>query len=167
MAVVNRLSTGFSRAFLILVLTAGSLVVAAPPASGATLPSGFTETVVASGLTVPTAMEMAPDGRIFVAEQGGNLRVIKNGALLATPFLSVPVDSRGERGLLGVAFHPDFATNGFVYVYYTVPGSPAHNRLSRFVANGDVAQPGETIILELENLSTATNHNGGAIHFGP
>ena len=133
----------------------------------ATLPTGFTETII-SGIASPTAMEFAPDGRIFVCEQGGRLRVIKNGALLATPFLTVSVDSAGERGLLGIAFDPSFAINHFVYVYYTVPSTPRHNRVSRFTANGDVAVAGsELAILELDNLSTATNHNGGAIHFGP
>jgi glucose/arabinose dehydrogenase len=132
-----------------------------------TLPPGFTETTVASGLDQPTAMEIAPDGRIFVAEQGGQLRVIEGGRLLPTPFLSLNVDSTGERGLLGVAFDPQFAADHFVYVYYTVPGTPAHNRVSRFTANGDVAVPGSEVpILDLDPLSTATNHNGGSIHFG-
>jgi glucose/arabinose dehydrogenase len=113
-------------------------------------------------------MEFAPDGRLFVCQQGGSLRVIVNGALLATPFVTLTVDSAGERGLLGVTFDPNFAGNHFVYVYYTVPGQTAHNRLSRFTANGNVAVAGsEVIILELNNLSSATNHNGGAIHFGP
>ncbi len=135
--------------------------------AGATLPSGFVETQI-SGLSGPTAMEFAPDGRLFVCLQGGNLRVIKNGVLLPTPFLTLTVDSAGERGLLGVTFDPNFATNNFVYIYYTVPGSPAHNRVSRFSANGDVAVAGsQTNLLELDNLSGAGNHNGGAIHFGP
>ncbi len=133
----------------------------------ATLPAGFTETQI-SGLSSPTAMEIAPDGRIFVCLQGGQLRVIKNGALLPTPFITLSVDSAGERGLLGIAFDPSFSTNNFLYLYYTVPTSPRHNRVSRFTANGDVVVPGsETIILELDNLTSATNHNGGAIHFGP
>jgi glucose/arabinose dehydrogenase len=136
-------------------------------AYGATLPAGFTETSV-SGLSNPTAMEIAPDGRIFVCQQGGSLRVIKDGALLSTPFLTVSVDSSGERGMLGIAFDPNFATNNFIYLYYTVSTSPRHNRVSRFTANGDVAVPGsETVLLELNNLTSATNHNGGAIHFGP
>src|ERR1700716_3125635 len=133
----------------------------------ATLPSGFLETQI-NGLSSPTAMDFAPDGRLFVCLQGGNLRVIKNGVLLSTPFLTLTVDSSGERGLLGIAFDPNFATNNFVYVYYTVPGSPAHNRVSRFTANGDVAVAGSQMpILDLNNLSSAGNHNGGAIHFGP
>jgi glucose/arabinose dehydrogenase len=113
-------------------------------------------------------MALAPGGRIFVCEQGGRLRVIKNGALLPTPFITISVDPAGERGLLGVAFDPLFALNNFVYVYYTVPSTPRHNRVSRFTANEDVAVPGsELAILELDNLTSATNHNGGAIHFGP
>lgn len=134
----------------------------------ATLPAGFTETMI-TGIASPTAMEIAPDGRIFVCEQGGRLRVIKNGALLPTPFLTLSVDSTGERGLLGIAFDPSFGQlNNFIYVYYTVPSTPRHNRVSRFTANGDVAVAGsETVILELDNLTNATNHNGGAIHFGP
>ena len=131
-----------------------------------TLPAGFTETTI-SGLPNPTAMEIAPDGRIFVCLQSGQLRVIKNGALLPAPFLSLTVDSTGERGLLGIAFDPNFQSNNFIYAYYTADTSPRHNRVSRFTANGDVVVPGSEVpILDLENLS-ATNHNGGAIHFGP
>jgi glucose/arabinose dehydrogenase len=137
-------------------------------ALAATLPSGFSESVVAGGISSATAMDFAPDGRLFVCQQNGQLRVIRNDALLPAPFLTVTTDSSGERGLLGVTFHPDFANNPWVYIYYTVPGSPPHNRVSRFTANGDVAVPeSETIILELNNLSSANNHNGGAIHFGP
>ena len=143
------------------------LLVSIYVVNAATLPPGFSETSI-SGLSNPTAMEIAPDGRIFVCQQGGSLRVIKNGVLLSTPFLTLSVDSNGERGLLGIAFDPSFANNNFLYVYYTVPSTPRHNRVSRFTANGDVVVAGsEQIILELDNLSSATNHNGGAIHFGP
>jgi len=143
------------------------LLVAICAAYGATLPVGFTEIAI-TGLSNPTAMDIAPDGRIFVCQQGGSLRVFKNGVLLSTPFVTLNVDPNGERGLLGIAFDPNFANNGFLYLYYTVATTPRHNRVSRFTANGDVAVAGsETIILELDNLSSATNHNGGAIHFGP
>jgi glucose/arabinose dehydrogenase len=136
---------------------------------GATLPAGFTETQVGSNLSgTPTAMDFAPDGRLFVCLQGGQLRVIENGVLLATPFVTVTTSANGERGLLGIAFDPNFASNQFVYVYYTVITAPIHNRVSRFTANGNVAVAGsEAVILDLDNLSGATNHNGGAIHFGP
>ena len=134
----------------------------------ATLPTNFTETQFATGFASPTAMAFTPDGRLFVCQQGGQLRVFKNGALLVAPFVTLTVDSAGERGLLGVAFDPNFATNNFVYVYYTATTPAVHNRVSRFTANGDVALAGsEVVILDLNNLSAATNHNGGAIHFGP
>jgi glucose/arabinose dehydrogenase len=143
------------------------VLISVSVAYAATLPAGFTETAI-NGLSNPTAMEIAPDGRIFICQQGGSLRVIKNGVLLPTPFLTLSVDANGERGLLGVAFDPNFATNNFLYVYYTVSTTPRHNRISRFTANGDVAVPGsESVIFDLDNLSSATNHNGGAIHFGP
>ena len=133
----------------------------------ATVPAGFTQTTVTSSLSVPTAMAMAPDGRIFVCQQSGALRVVKNGTLLTTPFVSLTVDSNGERGLLGVAFDPDFLNNQYVYVYYTTPTPSVHNRISRFTASGDVAAgSSELVLLDLDNLSGATNHNGGAIHFG-
>ena len=146
-----------------------TLFLQAATLRAATLPAGFTEAQVGSNVgSSPTAMAFAPDGRLFVCLQGGQLRVIKNGALLATPFVSLTVTSDGERGLLGVAFDPNFSANNFVYLYYTTSTLPVHNRVSRFTANGDVAVAGsETVLLDLDNLSSATNHNGGAIHFGP
>ena len=151
---------GLSRVAAVLSLSWSHLALAA------SLPPGFSETNAASGLSSPTAMAVAPDGRLFVCEQGGQLRVIKNDALLSTPFLSLTVDSSGERGLLGVAFDPAFAANGFVYVYYTVTTPTTHNRVSRFVASGDVFTGTETVLFDLDDLSIATNHNGGGIHFG-
>src|SRR5688572_20848147 len=137
--------------------------------SAATLPSGFSETRISTGLVSPTAMAIAPDGRVFVAQKGGALRVVKNNALLSQPFLTVSVNSSSERGLLGVAFDPDFQSNRFVYVYYTTAASPVHNRVSRFTAsstNPDVVQAGtELPILDLPALGSGV-HNGGAIHFG-
>lgn len=154
------------------VLFAGLSISA--PVAAATLPAGFSESVYGSGLSNPTAMAFAPDGRLFVCQQTGELRVVKNGSLLAPPFVTLTVDSSGERGLLGIAFDPNFAANRFLYVYYTVPaptGGSAHNRVSRFTAsaaNPDVAAAGSELpIFDLNDLSTATNHNGGAIHFGP
>lgn len=144
-----------------------SVMMAAVWARAATLPSNFSEVPIATGLSSATAMAFAPDGRLFVAQQGGQLRIVKNDVLLPTPFVSITVNSSGERGLLGVTFDPNFASNGYVYVYYTATTPTIHNRVSRFTANGDVAVPGsEVVIQDLETL-TATNHNGGAIHFGP
>jgi glucose/arabinose dehydrogenase len=138
-------------------------------APGVVLPAGFTQTMVASGISSGTALSVAPDGRIFVLEQGGAVRVIKNGTLLPAPAFTVPTIAESERGLLGITFDPDFATNGYVYVYYTVGGpspAPAHNRISRFTLNGDVAVPGSEVpLMDLPN-TTYRIHNGGALEFG-
>ena len=129
--------------------------------------AGFTKNEAwVVGLANATAFAQASDGRLFIAEQGGRLRVVKNGVLLGTAFQQLTVDSTGERGLIGVALHPGFASNGFVYVHYTTTSGGTHNRISRFVANGDVSTGVETVLVELPALSSATNHNGGAIHFG-
>jgi glucose/arabinose dehydrogenase len=133
-----------------------------------TYPAGFAQTVVSNTIATPTVMAFAPDGRIFVAQQNGQLRVIKNGTLLTTPFVTLTVNASGERGLIGIALDPSFPSNQYVYLYYTVPGTPLRNRVSRYTANGDVAVAGsEVIVLDLDPLSTATNHNGGALDFGP
>lgn len=131
------------------------------------LPSGFQNQVIATGFTNPTAMVIAPDGRIFVAQQGGQVRVVKNNALLANPFLTVTVDPVNERGLVGITLDPNFSSNGFLYIYYTTPSGGAHNRVSRFTAAGDVAAGGsEQILIDFPALSSAGNHNSGALHFG-
>ena len=125
-----------------LIAIAGACSEANPPEPATTtfqselVPSGYVDELVVSGIPSPTAMAFAPDGRLFVSQQNGQLRVVSNGTprtLLPTPFLTVTVSSAGERGLLGVAFDPAFATNGFVYVYYTAttpgdsqPGQPIH-----------------------------------------
>ena len=133
----------------------------------AAVPPLFSDTEVASGLSSPTAMAFAPDGRLFVCEQGGALRVIQDGHLLPEPFLTVSADSRGERGLLGVAFDPGFPREPYVYVYYTSPTPTARNRVSRFTASGNRAVPGsEAVLLDLGPLTDASIHNGGALHFG-
>jgi glucose/arabinose dehydrogenase len=147
-----------------------SLVWAGPAsvhAAAAVLPPEFTETQMVSGLARPYQMEFAPDGRLFVTQQGGKLKVIKDGVLLSQPFLTVTVDTSGDRGLIGIAFDPNFAANPYVYVYYTATTPTIHNRVSRFRAAGDVAVAGsEEILLDIDDLKTSTTHNGGAIHFG-
>ncbi len=134
-----------------------------------TVPPGFSESLVAANLGSPTAMDILPDGRVLISSQEGNLRVVKNGTLLAAPFVSLNADNHGERGLLGVAHDPNFDANHFIYVYHTVPanGSAApFNEVSRFTASGDVAAGSEVDILRLDPLSGATNHNGGSMRFG-
>jgi glucose/arabinose dehydrogenase/uncharacterized protein YjdB len=111
-------------------------------------------------------MVVAPDGRAFVSEQCGTLRVVKNDTLLAAPALTVSTECDGERGLLGVAVDPNFSSNQRIFVYYTVPGGAAHNRVSRFTLAGDVVSGGEQVVFELPDLNGNLYHNGGALHFG-
>lgn len=129
--------------------------------------AAFQETTVASGIQNVTTMTFAPDGRLFVAEQDGRVFVIKNGALLGTPFFTVNAEVSGERGLLGIAFDPNFTTNGHVYLFYTDKFTLMNKivRVTRDPANPDVALPGETLIKELE-IAQDGFHNAGAINFG-
>lgn len=144
------------------------LLIAGSVGNAQNLPAGFSFVPVADGFDSPTAMAFAPDGRIFVAQQGGQVRIIKNGLLLPAPFVELTVESSGDRGLAGIDIDPDFATSPYIYLYYTVPGSPAHNRASRFMADGDVVVPGsEEILIEVDPIQYAEIHNGGAMHFGP
>lgn len=136
-----------------------------------TQPAGFTRnTNWVTTLSSATAFAQAPDGRWFIAQQGGQLRVVQNGTLLTTPFITLSVEDDGERGLLGVAIDPNFATNRYLYLYYTTAESGIHNRISRFTAlssNPNIVDPtSEMRIADLPVLSSATNHNGGALHFG-
>ena len=115
-------------------------------------------------------MAFTPDGRLLVTTQPGVLQVVQDGALLATPALSLgaKVCTESERGLLGVAVDPAFASNHFIYLYYTAAGgSGCVNRVSRFVLSDSnvVALASETVLLD--NIpSPAGNHNGGDLHFG-
>ena len=145
----------------------------------ATVPPGFVDSLFAAELHNPVAMDFVPDGRLFVAEQGGAVRVVREGQSLPEPFARLDVATGGERGALGVAVDPAFATNGYVYVYHTAMQPQTHNRVSRFTAAdadpdpavyrpGDVAATGsELVVIDLDPLTDATNHNAGAIHFGP
>ncbi|HKR07072.1 MAG TPA: PQQ-dependent sugar dehydrogenase [Bacteroidia bacterium] len=156
------LSDAWFLAIILLILLFISFVSEAQ-----TYPSSFSHVLITNGISSPTNMEFAPDGRLFVAQQNGQLRVIKNGVLLTKPFISLNVDQSGERGLLGIAFHPSFNSNHYIYLYYTL-SSGANNRVSRFTASGDTVVPGsEVLVLDFDPLAIATNHNGGTIHFGP
>jgi glucose/arabinose dehydrogenase len=120
-----------------------------PARSATTVPQGFTDSLVAQ-VPSPTAMAIASDGRLFVAQQTGALRVIKNGQLLTKPFVTVTTDPSFFRGLLGVTLDPKFSQNRYVYVFYTATSPTLHNRVSRFRARGDVAASGsEKVLLEL------------------
>ena len=151
-----------------LILTSiASLLIFSSSIKAQTYPTGFQQVLVANGISNPTVMAFAPDGRLFVAQQTGALRIIENGVLLSTPAITLSVNSSGERGLLGIAFDPNFTTNNFIYLYYTL-SSASNNRISRFTMSGNTIVAGsESVVLNLDPLSGATNHNGGTIMFGP
>lgn len=126
-------------------------------------PPGFqTSTVISSGLDEPSGFEFAPDGRIFILQRSGNVRVYKNGQLLSQPFVSLPSINTGDRGLIGIAFDPNFNSNHFVYFYYT--GLDKLNRLVRFDASGDVAVAPAFILYQTSSPSEQL-HVGGSIRF--
>jgi glucose/arabinose dehydrogenase len=124
---------------------------------------------VASGLAMPLHLT-APlgDRRLFIVEQEGRIRLVKNGALLARPFLDITskVLSGGERGLLSLAFHPRYAENGFFYVNYTDGNGDTQVERYRVSRDPDVAD-GASAHTILHVAQPYANHNGGHILFGP
>ncbi len=154
--------------WLSLVLGAALLVPPAGAADPRAVRVGLVQ--VASGLAEPLVVTYAPDGsgRLFVAERPGRIRVIRGGVLRATPFLDIAgkVSTAGERGLLGLAFPPNYTSTGNFYVAYADAGGTL--RVSRFrsTPGSDVASPVEYPVLSVAH-PTYTNHNGGALAFGP
>lgn len=155
-----------------------SLIWTPAPATAGDPPADLQFVELASGLSRPVAVRHAGDGsdRIFVIEKPGRIRIydLSTDTLLTQPFLDITgaVDSGGnEQGLLGLAFHPDYTTNGFFYVNYTMdPGAGLdRTRIERYtVSAGDpnVANVASALsIIEIEQ--DAGNHNGGDVHFGP
>ncbi len=119
------------------------------------LPSGFTREVVVSGLNLPTAFASLPDGRLLIAEKAGVVRLYSNGALQPTPFIDLRdrVNGHHDRGLLGIAVDPAFASNGYIYLLYTYehdasrPGGPKTGRLARYTAAGDTASRDSELVV--------------------
>ena len=150
-------------------LVAALLACSDPEPTQPPLPAELAVTTVVSGLASPLFLT-APDNdpRLFIVEQGGRIRIVENGELLATPFLDIAsqISSGGERGLLGLAFHPRYATNGFFFVNFTDPDG--HTRVVRYTvsANRSVANAGSAkLIIRVDQPNS--NHNGGMIAFGP
>lgn len=148
----------------------GVLMVALGAFSSAQLPAGFTDTAYVSGLTQPIGAAFAPDGRMFVIQKGGAIKVVQGGKVVST-FTNLSVTTNSERGLLGIALDPDFTNTPYVYVYYTTgptakdaPSTPK-NRVSRLTANGNVALAESEVILLDDIPSDAGNHNAGCLQF--
>ena len=164
------------RAGALAVLTAAGLASAyeAPPAleAGATPLPPVALRRIAIGLTQPVYVVHAGDGtgRLFVVEQAGVIRIVRDGQLLRAPFLDVRrrVIAGGELGLLSVAFHPRYATNGRLFVNYTTDGGNLRTVIAEYrvsAGNPDVADVAERVLLEI--AQPFRNHNGGLNLFGP
>jgi glucose/arabinose dehydrogenase len=164
-----------SRSFAVCLL---GMALAACNTSDATGPGGTTpppgltlklDPFVMSGLSAPVFLtQPLDDGRIFVVEQPGRIRIVKDGQLQATPFLDISsrVLFGGERGLLSVAFHPNYAINHFFYVYFTSQPS-GDIRVERFTTTTpDVAEPASSKLIISTAHSSQPNHNGGLLSFG-
>ena len=166
-----------------------TLLALAPTAVQADSPADLRLVQVVTGLSVPVGLQHAGDGsgRLFIVERGGLIRIFDGDQLLGTPFFDItsgsnppPFVSGGERGLLGLAFHPDYADNGYFYVNYTESTSPPNNCpngadctwntvISRFEVSAgdpDVADADSEERLLVINQDYG-NHNGGNILFGP
>ncbi len=121
--------------------------------------------VVAAGLEVPWGLAFAPDGRLFVTERSGRIRVIADGVLQPEPVARIAVASVGEGGLMGLALDPDFEATGYLYIMYTYEERGAlWNRISRLTLEGSTA--GDEVVL-LERIPGARYHDGGQLRFGP
>ena len=155
----------------VLAVAAGlaSVVVTASPAQ-AVVPTGFADELV-TAVGGPTALAFTPDGRMLITTQAGAVRVVQNGSLVSSPAitLSSRICTNSERGLLGVAVDPAFASNSFVFLYYSFNkagdcGSATVNRVSRFAMSGNTLG-GEQVLVD--NIpSPAGNHNAGDLQFG-
>jgi glucose/arabinose dehydrogenase len=127
--------------------------------------------LIAGGLEVPWAVALAPDGRLFVTERPGRVRIVRLGAgggLEARPWATVPARANpdAERGLLGIALDPDFARDGFVYLYYSYAGAGGAT-LNRLVRMHDTNGAGTDETILVDNIPGSSNHDGGRIAFGP
>ena len=171
---------GFALAFAHQIMRSPFLHIASLLAATAALasaqdvevPDGFLVDTVCEGFDGAVTMDVARDGRVFVCEQTGAIRVVKNGELLAAPFLKLEVDDFWERGVEGVALHPQFPEQPFVYVHYVQKVPFTHHVISRFTAEGDVVKAGsELVMIEAEDQSLKVGkypgaHQGGAMRFG-
>lgn len=138
--------------------------------SGIILAQDITLEIFKSGFSRPLSLQHANDDRLFVVEQGGKIKIIQpDGTVNSTPFLNISgqVSNGSEQGLLGLAFHPDYANNGYFYVNYTnTNGNTQVSRFSVDASNADVADSNSELPI-LDFNQPFSNHNGGNLLFGP
>jgi len=129
------------------------------------VPAGFTKQVLASGLKNPTVFAFAPNGDIYLGEQGGAILIYRKGAFMPTPVVTLRTDSAGEKGLLGLALDPGFATNGYMYVSYTTLDE--HAQLSRLTVVNGVANLASEVVYLKGNQYQNAHHSANDLHIGP
>ncbi len=184
---------GVSRLLMVVVL--GGTLLAIPAVAGAQIVEpGFESEVIAGGFSLPTATAFAADGRIFVAEKNGVVKVVKNGAVLPTPVITLTdINTFGDRGLIGMTLDPNFSSNGYLYLSYSYentpglnPSGPKTGRIVRVTVIGDVASESSKFVLvgtvggDATNMSCedfavtadciasdSNSHSVGALKFGP
>ncbi|HEY9616836.1 MAG TPA: PQQ-dependent sugar dehydrogenase [Microcoleaceae cyanobacterium] len=124
------------------------------------------ETIV-TGLEVPWGMAFLPNGNMLVTERAGRVRLVQNNQLRSQPIATIDVSDRGEGGLLGIAAHPEIASNRWFYVYFTADrdGTPV-NRVERWQLSADGLSATRDRLI-IDNIPVAQYHNGGRIRFGP
>ena len=129
------------------------------------IPAGLGVETVVEGLEIPWDLAFTPDDRILVTERPGRIRVVEDGVLQEDPYATIDVFHRSEAGLMGITLHPDFASNGYLYVCYTYrEGRATFNRIARLEDRGDSAINHHVI---LDRIPGATRHDGCRIRFGP
>jgi len=128
----------------------------------------FTIETLAQGLDTPWAIDFAPDGRVFISERDGRIRIIERNQLQPEPWMSLEVAATSEAGLLGLALDPSFTKNRFVYVAYTYRTGvlTLRNRLVRLREDGKTGKGVLDKIL-IDDVAGANNHDGGRVKFGP
>jgi len=166
-------STDTPAASTVMPVTGAATETSAPAATQEATafpdPNAFKWVPVVSGFVQPTDIQFADDGsgRMFILEQPGRIRIVKDGQLAPAPFLDITpkVGSAGtEQGLLGMAFHPDFAHNPYFYINYT--DTDGNTVIARYQTNGDSADPNSEKLL-IHQDQPFPNHNGGVLTFGP
>ena len=137
-------------------------------ASAGVLANGFVAKRVGQGLSDPTALVFDAGGTGYAAERNGRIYSIRNDTLSPQPLIALAADTTGERGLLGMALDPAFATNHRLYLaYFTLPAASSHMQLVSYVVEADHVDPAkETVILVLPNTRSATANLGGGLACG-
>jgi glucose/arabinose dehydrogenase len=160
---MRRISLAILLMVALLVICCAKAATAPKSARAAASSNGLT--VVARGLEVPWSIVFAPDGRMFVTERPGRVRVIEKGQLRAQPLLSLTdVVANGEAGLMGLALHPDFARNHFVYLCYATGDDALSDVVVRYRETGaSLVEPRKI----LQNIPAARFHAGCRLKFGP